>query len=234
MALVGLAVLGVTSTDQALRRLGHQWKRLHRMVYLIAVLGLFHYFLQSKADVAAGDRAGRAVRLDHGLAPACPPAPTASRCPCWAWPSPPRLLTAVVEYAWYGLATRIAPIAGAERRSWTSPTDRTPPGRCCWSACAIAIATALFWAQHRERLRRTVAFGVALYAGGALITGGDGLCLQPDRRLAAGQLVVLAGRPAPSSPPWRYSAWCAGPCRAAGGCWTRPASCCCSDPSGSA
>ena len=51
-ALVGLALLGVTSTDRALRTLGHAWKRMHRLIYLIAVLAVFHYFLQSKADVS--------------------------------------------------------------------------------------------------------------------------------------------------------------------------------------
>ena len=33
----------------------------------------------------------------------------------------------------------------------------------------LAIATALFWAQHRDKLRRTLGFNVALYAGGAVI-----------------------------------------------------------------
>ncbi|MGY2051009.1 sulfite oxidase heme-binding subunit YedZ [Methylobacterium sp. JK268] len=51
-ALVGLAVLGATSTDGMIRRLGRTWTRLHRLVYGIAALGLLHFFLQSKIDVS--------------------------------------------------------------------------------------------------------------------------------------------------------------------------------------
>ncbi|HEV2303358.1 MAG TPA: protein-methionine-sulfoxide reductase heme-binding subunit MsrQ [Stellaceae bacterium] len=51
-ALVGLSALASTSTDGMVRRLGgRNWRRLHRFVYAIAVLGLVHFFLQSKLDV---------------------------------------------------------------------------------------------------------------------------------------------------------------------------------------
>ena len=52
IALVGLSVLGATSTDAAVRRLGKRWKSLHRTLYGIAVLGLLHYCIQSKAIVS--------------------------------------------------------------------------------------------------------------------------------------------------------------------------------------
>jgi sulfoxide reductase heme-binding subunit YedZ len=52
IALVGLSVLGATSTDAAVRRLGRRWKSLHRTIYPITVLGLLHYFIQSKAIVS--------------------------------------------------------------------------------------------------------------------------------------------------------------------------------------
>jgi methionine sulfoxide reductase heme-binding subunit len=52
VALIGLIALGLTSTDAAIRNLGPNWNRLHRLVYTIAVLGLAHYFLQSKIDVS--------------------------------------------------------------------------------------------------------------------------------------------------------------------------------------
>lgn len=51
VALVGLALLGATSTDRAVRRLGRNWGRLHRAVYGIGVLALLHFFMQSKLDV---------------------------------------------------------------------------------------------------------------------------------------------------------------------------------------
>lgn len=52
VALVGLAVLGATSTDGMIKRLGAQvWNRLHQIVYLIAVLALWHFLLQAKLDI---------------------------------------------------------------------------------------------------------------------------------------------------------------------------------------
>lgn len=51
-AWVGLAVLAATSTDGMVRRLGGlRWRRLHQIVYAIALLALIHYFQQTKADV---------------------------------------------------------------------------------------------------------------------------------------------------------------------------------------
>lgn len=50
-ALLGLTALTVTSTDTAVKRLGANWKRLHRLAYPIAVLMLLHFFMQSKANV---------------------------------------------------------------------------------------------------------------------------------------------------------------------------------------
>jgi len=40
VALIGVAVLGATSTDGMIRRLGKAWPRLHKAVYTITVLGL--------------------------------------------------------------------------------------------------------------------------------------------------------------------------------------------------
>jgi sulfoxide reductase heme-binding subunit YedZ len=51
-ALLGLATLAATSTDGMVRRLGGlRWRRLHRLVYIIAVLALVHFFQQTKLDV---------------------------------------------------------------------------------------------------------------------------------------------------------------------------------------
>jgi methionine sulfoxide reductase heme-binding subunit len=51
-AWIGLAVLAITSNDYMVRRLGGmQWRRLHRLVFLVAVLGSVHYFMQSKLEV---------------------------------------------------------------------------------------------------------------------------------------------------------------------------------------
>ena len=51
-ALCGLAALAATSTDGMIRRLGaRNWQRLHRLVYLIALLAVVHFWLQSKLEV---------------------------------------------------------------------------------------------------------------------------------------------------------------------------------------
>ena len=53
VALLGLAALTATSTDAMIRRLGAaRWNRLHKIIYGLAALALFHYYLQSKADVS--------------------------------------------------------------------------------------------------------------------------------------------------------------------------------------
>jgi len=52
VAWIGLAVLAATSTDGMMRRIGPlRWRRLHQSIYAIALLGLIHYFQQTKADV---------------------------------------------------------------------------------------------------------------------------------------------------------------------------------------
>ena len=108
VALLGLVVLGVTSTDGWMKRLGKKWKRLHRIVYVIAVLAIAHYFMQTKADVSlpllaagiyfwlmlwrmlpAGRDRGPIALL--GLTAAAP------------------VLTLATEWLWYRFATHIDP-----------------------------------------------------------------------------------------------------------------------------
>ncbi len=52
VTLLGLVALGVTSTEGWVKRLGRNWKRLHKLAYGFAALALLHFFLQSKADVS--------------------------------------------------------------------------------------------------------------------------------------------------------------------------------------
>jgi len=53
VALLGLGALAATSTDAMIRRLGAlRWNRLHKLIYLIAALAIFHFYLQSKVDVS--------------------------------------------------------------------------------------------------------------------------------------------------------------------------------------
>lgn len=50
-ALVLLIPLAVTSTRGMQRRLGRKWAKLHRLVYVVAVLGIVHYYWQVKSDL---------------------------------------------------------------------------------------------------------------------------------------------------------------------------------------
>ena len=45
-----LIPLALTSTNAMMRRLGRNWQRLHKLVYLIAVLGVLHFLWLVKAD----------------------------------------------------------------------------------------------------------------------------------------------------------------------------------------
>jgi len=108
VALSGLIVLGVTSTDNAIRRMGKRWKRLHRIVYGIGVLGLIHFVLQTKADVSlpllfagvfvwlmiwrvlpVGRDRGRAAIIGMTVAAAA--------------------LTGIAEWTWYRFGTHVDP-----------------------------------------------------------------------------------------------------------------------------
>jgi sulfoxide reductase heme-binding subunit YedZ len=110
-ALLGLCVLGATSTDAAIRRLGRNWNRLHHIVYAIGVLAGLHFFMQTKADVFEATLTGglflllMTYRILHWRR--------------FSLSSPfvllggaiaAAVLTAAIEFAWYGLATGVPPV----------------------------------------------------------------------------------------------------------------------------
>ncbi|KQP31148.1 ferric reductase [Methylobacterium sp. Leaf104] len=107
VALLGLVVLGITSTDGMIRRLGKAWPRLHKTVYVIAILGLIHYYLQAKIDVSDPVFWTGAFLLLMGH----------RAMQRFGWPTNPltllglalaaTLLTALLEAAWYGVASGI-------------------------------------------------------------------------------------------------------------------------------
>src|SRR5215471_158508 len=51
-ALMLMTPLAVTSTNGFQRRLGRRWVKLHRLVYLIAILAVVHYWWQVKIDIS--------------------------------------------------------------------------------------------------------------------------------------------------------------------------------------
>jgi methionine sulfoxide reductase heme-binding subunit len=109
VALIGLSLLAATSFDSAVRKLGKKWKMLHCLVYGIAVLGLLHYFIQTKIDVSPAVlmtgffillmiyRVFISKRVSLTSAMLAISAGLAS------------VLTAITEFAWYGLTTGVDP-----------------------------------------------------------------------------------------------------------------------------
>jgi len=52
LALLLLIPLAATSTQWAMRRLGRRWTQLHRLVYVISILGAWHFWWQVKKDIS--------------------------------------------------------------------------------------------------------------------------------------------------------------------------------------
>lgn len=50
-ALLLLLPLAITSTNAMMRRLKRRWQSLHRLIYPIAILGVWHYWWQVKKDI---------------------------------------------------------------------------------------------------------------------------------------------------------------------------------------
>lgn len=109
LALLLLVVLGATSFDRAIRRMGPaRWNRLHKAVFAVAVLASVHFFMQSKLDVSeAVFMAGLFLLLFAyriaGRFREVTPAGLAGLSVLAA------LLTAGVEVLWYAVATRVDP-----------------------------------------------------------------------------------------------------------------------------
>jgi methionine sulfoxide reductase heme-binding subunit len=49
--LLLLIPLAITSTNRMMRRLGRRWQKLHSLIYLIVILGVWHYWWQVKKDI---------------------------------------------------------------------------------------------------------------------------------------------------------------------------------------
>jgi sulfoxide reductase heme-binding subunit YedZ len=51
LGLLLLIPLALTSTAKAQRRLGRRWTQLHRLIYVIALFGVWHFWWQVKKDI---------------------------------------------------------------------------------------------------------------------------------------------------------------------------------------
>lgn len=147
VALLGLLTLAITSTDGWQKRLRQRWKALHRLVFPVAALALFHYYIQSKADVSSPvfytglfawlllwRAAPRRWQTRLALLPAL--AVSAA------------LATALVEASWYGLATRLPALrvlaANLDIGAW----------RPAWQVALAGAAALAVVAVRRVRFRK--------------------------------------------------------------------------------
>jgi len=138
IALSGLIALGVTSTDAAMKRLGKRWKQLHRLAYPIGVLALLHFFIQTKANVAEPVLvSGLFVWLM--LWRLVPVARRTSLSTFFGLVPVSMVLTVALEFAWYGLGTRIDPFRILSA-NWNERFFSRPAHEVAAIALAIAIA----------------------------------------------------------------------------------------------
>jgi sulfoxide reductase heme-binding subunit YedZ len=114
ITLLVLLALAITSTDGWVKKLGRNWKRLHRLAYPFAAVALLHFYIQSKLNVSEPVfvsglfiwlMAWRAMpetwRRNQGIAF------TAALYSGLAVIS--GLATAALEFAWYGTASKVNP-----------------------------------------------------------------------------------------------------------------------------
>jgi sulfoxide reductase heme-binding subunit YedZ len=67
VAFVSLVPLAITSTNGWMQRLGRNWGRLHRLVYLSAVASVVHYWWLVKSDIREPLLYGAVVVMLLGL-----------------------------------------------------------------------------------------------------------------------------------------------------------------------
>jgi sulfoxide reductase heme-binding subunit YedZ len=66
-ALVLMIPLATTSTSAMIRRLGKRWQQLHRLVYIIAILGVLHFYWLVKSDIRRPAQYGAVLLLLLGF-----------------------------------------------------------------------------------------------------------------------------------------------------------------------
>jgi sulfoxide reductase heme-binding subunit YedZ len=150
VAILGLCVLGWTSTDGWMRQLGRRWKRLHRLIFLITILGMLHAFIQAKSDVSQESLLTGILLwlLFWRLVPA---RLQSNLLALAALTVAAFLATVGVEYAWYALATNLP----ASRVAAANFDLTFGPRPAAWAAIGMAgfVVLAGAW-QLVQRLRR--------------------------------------------------------------------------------
>lgn len=164
VALLGLAALGLTSTDGWIRSLGRNWKRLHRLAYVLATLTLVHYVLQTKLDVSQAMLA-TGVFAWFMMWRLLPSGQDRDWPMLLALALAAALVTLGAEYLWYRLGTR-----ANVNRIIASEFDVTfglhPAGQVLVAGLVAAAGTALVQLGGTAQGQRPV-FTIGLYALGA-------------------------------------------------------------------
>ena len=141
-ALCGLGILGSTSFDTYVRRMGKRWRSLHRWVFVITVLAVLHFFMQSKANVSEPTIMG-GFYLWLLLWRALPIERRSSLLLLFAMIPVVAIGTAGLEIAWYGVATHI-PVSRVIAANLRIGPHFRPAEWVAIAATAVAAAVS-FW-----------------------------------------------------------------------------------------
>ncbi|MSP00902.1 MAG: sulfoxide reductase heme-binding subunit YedZ [Acetobacteraceae bacterium] len=157
VTLLGLIALGATSTDGAMKRMGKRWKQLHRLVYPIGGLALLHFYIQTKANVAEPVLVSGlfAWLMSWRLLPM---ARRTALSTFYALVPVSAALTMALEFAWYGIATRVDPFR-ILTANWTANFFPRPAHEVAAVALAIAIGVTARRLLSRRPTARVSAAG---------------------------------------------------------------------------
>ena len=144
VALLGLAVLGWTSTDGWLRRLGREWKPLHKLAYSLTALGILHFYMQSKINVS------EPVLMTGLFLWAMLWRLVPARWRGSPWPLLPVALLATagaagLEYLWYALATKL-PAGAIFAANFETDFEIRPAVWVLVAGLGAAAVAAVWWA----------------------------------------------------------------------------------------
>jgi sulfoxide reductase heme-binding subunit YedZ len=143
IAVVGFVALAITSTDASIRKLGRRWKLLHQLIYPIAILSLWHFFLTQKIDVTLAVLPTGLflwLMLWRGM----PPAVERTLTGLLALALVAGAGTVALEYAWYDVATFVPPSRVLAANWHFGPQGPRPSFWVTLDGLAVCVA-ALIW-----------------------------------------------------------------------------------------
>jgi sulfoxide reductase heme-binding subunit YedZ len=157
IALLVLLALAITSTDGWVKKLGRNWKRLHQLAYAVGAVALLHFYIQSKLNVSEPVFvSGLFIWL------------MAWRTMPEAWRRKPGIAFTValysglavvsaaatvgLEFAWYGLATKVNPL----RVLYANESIARGLRPAHWVLVATASLVLLFVVRRLSRRGQTV------------------------------------------------------------------------------